>query len=336
MAFPLDEAAIVTTIVEAILYGFSLLLFGLTIQVLLERGWERRQHDRLMLGVSVLLFTLSTIHMITVIILLINGLVIDRDEFPGGTVAYFSQPSVFPFVFKSAIYAAQTLTGDAILIYRCYILWQSIWVVALPFLMWFAVLATGIGAVTFCALTPVSGAHSGVFATHLGQWITAFYSSTLATNLITTSLLAYKIWTINRRIASMRQRSLMHVARIVVDAGTLYSMSLIVSIATYAVKANIHLIVDAVTQVIAISFYMIIIRVSRASSKLRNTSGQGSTVHSAAPNFRSAISSNQQYPMSTLGPVHISKIVERDEDYCLSVDTTGDVSDDLRDRSGAD
>ena len=45
-----------------------------------------------------------------------DGFVTFRDTFPGGPVAYFSEPSQFTFPFKNAVYTAQTLTGDGILV----------------------------------------------------------------------------------------------------------------------------------------------------------------------------------------------------------------------------
>ncbi|EMD32217.1 hypothetical protein CERSUDRAFT_126893 [Gelatoporia subvermispora B] len=333
MAFPLDEAVIVATVIEAMLYGFSILLFGLTVQILLKHSWRTNPHRRLMLGVSVLLFMLSTMHMGAVIKLLLNGLIIDSNKFPGGTIGYFKQPSVFPYVFKSAIYIAQTLTGDAILIYRCYMLWRSWWIVALPILMWFAVFVTGTGAVAFCVLTNVTGGvHKGVYTTMLDTWITSFYSFTLATNIITTSILAYKIWVVNRRAARFRQGSLMHIARIIIDAGALYSVSLILSLIAFAIRSNAHVLVDAVTQVIAISFYMILVRASKASSHLGLSSAPKGAVGTVRPSsIWDSTSSSQQYPMNTM-PIHISKVVEHDTNYHITIDTTKEVSRDGREK----
>lgn len=95
----------------------------------------------------------------------------------------------------------------------------------------------------------------------------------------------------------------MHIARIIIDAGALYSVSLILSLIAFAIRSNAHVLVDAVsdipptsavdtssdvrqvTQVIAISFYMILVRASKASSHL----GLSFDVHAGFLNLLSAV-----------------------------------------------
>lgn len=67
---------------------------------------------------------------------------------------WFADPSQFTFVFKNAIYSFQTVLGDGVVvsirlssfdscsssptvfqIYRCYMVWQSIYIVIFPLIM---------------------------------------------------------------------------------------------------------------------------------------------------------------------------------------------------------
>jgi len=321
MGVNLDIAALISTTLEAILYGFSLFMLGTTVQVLLEHGWRRRSQNRLMLVVSALLFIFSTMHMAIDFKRIEEGFITFRDSI--GPIAYFSQPSQFTFVFKNAVYTAQTLTGDGILIYRCYVVWQSMWVVALPILGWCAVLATGVLSVYSCARVPISGEGSNIFAESVSHWITSFFSCTFATNFITTFLLAYKIWDVNRRTATVKQRSLMPVVRIVADAGAFYSMALSAALGCYAQQSNAQFItLDMITPIISITFYMVILRVSRASAQLRARAGQAASISHSSQNV-SSHSRGQQYPMKPL-EVRITKLTHRDADDPGSMDMVDD------------
>jgi len=306
MALYLDKAAVISTTLESILYGFSLFMFGLTIKILLDRP-RGRQVNRLLLTVSCLLFIFSTMHMAIDVKRIENGLITYRNTFPGGPIAFFAQPGEFMFLFKNAVYTAQTLTGDGILIYRCYIVWRNLWVVVFPIVVWFAVLASGVMAVYAASTIPVLGTGHSVFVKTVGQWVTAFYSLTLSANLVTTCLLAYKIWEVDRRVAHMRQRSMMPIVHTVVDAGALYSVALVSALACFVNDSNgQYIVLDMVTPIISITFYMVILRVGMVTARLK--SAQGATHLESLGNAPSS-SLRQSYAMDPL-KVRITRLTE--------------------------
>ncbi|OCH89309.1 hypothetical protein OBBRIDRAFT_835939 [Obba rivulosa] len=320
MGIDLANGQLVSTCVEAMLYGFALLMFGFTVQVLLERGWRSRPSNQLMLVVSVLLFVFSTMHIAIDINGLQDGLITQRDTFPGGPVAFFAQPRGFFFVFKNAAYAAQTLVGDGIVIFRCCVVWKSWRVAILPILLWCSVIVTGFGTLYTSARLPPDNGSSSVFSDSISHWITSFFASTFATNLTATLLLAYKIWAVNRKTSSVKQHSLMPVVRIVTDAGALYSVTLATTLACFAQKSNFqYILFNMITPIISITFYMVILRVSRASSQVRLKGVQGSTF-SETLQHRSDISRNQQYRMKPL-EVRITELTERDANHSDSFNT---------------
>ncbi|KAI0056326.1 hypothetical protein BV25DRAFT_1814183 [Artomyces pyxidatus] len=283
-SLPLDKGGIISTVVEGILYGFSVFMFGVCLWVLLYRRSTRRVNHT-MVVISSLLFIFSTMvslmivyvfffHIVVDIQRLIQGLV-DNRTFPmGGPSVWFEDVSQFTFVFKSAIFSFQTFTGDAVVIYRCYIVWQSIYVIILPFLMLLGVAVTAAGSVYACSrATLVQG---GIFFENTDQWITSFYAATLSTNMLSTLLLAYRIWSIGRR-ATSRQSSatLTSVLCIVIDAGVLYSVTLLSALLAFVYKSNGQFVIlDMITPIISIAFYMVIIRigVSSVTSQCSNTS----------------------------------------------------------------
>ncbi|KAG8221445.1 hypothetical protein J3R82DRAFT_1641 [Butyriboletus roseoflavus] len=101
-----------------------------------------------------------------------------------------------------------------------------------------------------------------VFGGSLSQWITSFYASTLATNLSTTRtfprfdvyqrellnfflpspvLLAYRIWSVDRQTARLcgdRASQLRPVLHVIVDAGVIYSATLLSALICFANQSN--------------------------------------------------------------------------------------------------
>ncbi|KAI9061004.1 hypothetical protein FKP32DRAFT_1654885 [Trametes sanguinea] len=323
MGLSLDLAAVISTTLEGIFYGFSVFMFGVTLYILKQnsRRLDRRVNYR-MVAVSYALLACSTAHMIIDIVRISNGLVFKRDTFPGGPVAFFSQPSETTFIAKNIVYLFQTLLGDGVLIYRCYVVWQSWLIVAFPIVMWFWIGIVSAIAIHASATVP-QGAGT-VFLTSVGQWITAFYASTLATNFLVSILLAYKIWVTNRRVAHMSEGSLLPVVRVIADAGLLYSAALTAALACFVQKSNgQYIVLDIVTPIISITFYMVIIRVG-ISATSRSTDHAASTLEFSSQHHARSHSNNtgprvvtvgdlesQALPMSRL-QVHITKMRETD------------------------
>lgn len=270
--------------------------------------YKRRMKEinRPIVVVAFMLLILSTAHMIVDIIRIEQGLVTYRDTFPGGPQAFFADVSQVTFVIKNIIYTMQTMVGDGMVIYRCYIVWQTVWVIIIPSLLWFGITVCGI-----CAVYSVSQATSqagNIFAKATGQWITAFYAMTLASNLLASGFLAYRIWMMERNVSAIRvsRSSMMPIVRVLADAAILYSVTLLSALVCF-VEANNgqYVILDMIMPIISIAFYMVIIRMAmktRSHSYL-STVGMGS---------ETARGTAQQYHMKPM-QVHISQITHEDD-----------------------
>ncbi|KAG9313806.1 hypothetical protein JVU11DRAFT_6167 [Chiua virens] len=211
---------------------------------------------------SLLLF--STVHFMIDIIRIVQGLILYRDT-PTGPTGYFADVSQWTFIAKNYIYTVQTLIGDGVMLYRCYAVWQSKLIMILPGLLWCAVAVTGTGA-------PYTASHanqSEVFGGSLSQWITGFYASTFSTNLVATILLAYRIWYVDRRAAKLHghhKSQLRPILHVIIDAGAIYSFTLMTALMCFVNQSNgQYVVLDMVTPIISITFYMVIIRVGLAN-----------------------------------------------------------------------
>ncbi|KAF8436527.1 hypothetical protein L210DRAFT_982413 [Boletus edulis BED1] len=267
---PLDKAELLSALLEALLYGFSLLMFGATIWTLVVRR-STHQVNHKMLAVACALLLSSTVHFVIEIIRVMCGLILYRDTYPGGPVAYFSDPSQWTFVAKNSLFTVQTVIGDGVILYRCYVVWRSTLVMILPLLLWCLTFVTGIVSPYTAAITP----DSQVFVGRLSHWITAFWATAFATNLLTTVLLVSRIWYVDRkatRLRGHRQSHLRPILHIIVDAGAIYSLTLLVGLICFVLGTNGQFVVlDLVTPIISITFYMVIIRVGLATNQADRT-----------------------------------------------------------------
>ncbi|KAI9573137.1 hypothetical protein HD554DRAFT_1145974 [Boletus coccyginus] len=306
---PLDKSALLSTLLEALLYGFSLLMFGGTMWTLLSQR-STRQVNRKMFVAACLLLLISTAHLIIHIIRIMYGLILYRDTYPGGPVAYFSDVSHWPFYVKNLLYTAQTLVGDAVVLYRCYVVWQSRLIMIFPLLLWCATAVTG-----FMSCVTAENTTNGVDVGTLDRWITSFWAMALAANLLATLLLISRIWFVHREVTKLgasnggsQLRSILH---ILVDSGVIYSVTLVVALICFVSESNGHnAVVDMITPIISITFYMVIIRVGLAARV-------GQTTHVPLGNI--SIMMDSDLRAERLGrsgmQVHITRLAESKIDH---------------------
>ncbi|KAI0050772.1 hypothetical protein FA95DRAFT_519284 [Auriscalpium vulgare] len=272
MNITLDNVSLIATAVEAILYGFSVFMFGVTMWILLRM---RKGTNPVMIFVALLLFFFSTMHIGLQIYRARQGSIYRQTYLGRGSSAWFGDVSNATYLFKNSLYMFQTLTGDAIIIYRCYVVWQSIWVIALPLMSWCGAAAAGVGSMYSCSRTdPLTGDYVG----NASRWITAFLSLTLSTNFVATTLLIFRIWRSSVRTERYKMGpSLLPVAKMILDAAVIYSAVLLALIICFVLKWNgQYIFMDMVTPVISIAFYMVIMRLGMREMSLSSTMHPGS------------------------------------------------------------
>ncbi|KAG2337275.1 hypothetical protein BDR05DRAFT_1063331 [Suillus weaverae] len=302
--FPADTSALMSGVLESILYGFSVLMFIGTIWAL---TYKRRMRDinRPIAVVAVLLLLTSTAHMVVTIVRIENGLVKYRNTWPNGPAAFFADVTEETYLIKHALYIFQTVLADAVMVYRCYVLWQSLRVIILPILLWCSIIVTGVRAVYGNSQATNPG---NVFAADVEKWIMAFIVSTLATNLLCSGLLVYRVWKIECRVSKLRasKSTIMPIVRVLVDAAVLYSVMLFAFLICFITASSGESVLsDMVVPIISITFYMVLIRIMINSRHyLATASTRRTTEEMEQGNV-------QQYPMNPLR-VHISQFTQDD------------------------
>jgi len=191
-------------------------------------------------------------------------------------------------VIKSVIWVTQTVLGDAFVIYRAYIVWgHNRWVVLFPICCSMGTAIAGYGA---CAAFARSTPNTSVFA--ITNWITSLFSLSLSTNIICTSLVAFRIWSTHRRVKDYGATNLWPVMIIVIESGAIYSAGLISLLVTYAVGSNgQYPALDAELPLVGIAFNLIIVRVGLGLAQ--NSSMGGAISSRGASSRRVANSANR-------------------------------------------
>ncbi|KAG2340475.1 hypothetical protein BDR05DRAFT_966754 [Suillus weaverae] len=257
---PMDAVVTMSVLLEGVLYGFSVLMFIGTIWAL-TYNCRVQDINRPVAVVAVLLLILSTAHIVVNIIRIEDGLVKYRDTYPGGPSAFFADVSQDTFVVKHVFYVMQTLLADGVVIYRCHAVWRSILVIILPCVLWCSVAVTGVYAVYSCS----QASSSSIFAKALARWVMVFLASTIATNLLSSGLLAYRIWTVERAVSTVRasKSNVMPIIRVLVDAAVLYTVVLFIALVCFVCSSNGEIVVvDMAMPIMSIAFYMVLIRIA--------------------------------------------------------------------------
>ncbi|KAN0082390.1 hypothetical protein V8E55_008185 [Tylopilus felleus] len=302
---PLDKAELLGVMLESLLYGFSLLMFGATVWTLMFQRSSHRVNYK-MLIVACFLLLISTTHLVIDFVRTMNGFILYRDTYPGGPIAYFADVSDWTFVAENFVFTAQTLIGDGVVLYRCYVVWQSKLVMILPALLWCATAVTGIAT----PYTASKVTQEKVFGGRLSQWIAAYWITALVTNLVATLMLACRIWYIDQRTTRLRgnqESRLRPILRSIIDAGAIYTFTLIVALICFLCKSDVqYVLLDLVTPIIAITYYMVIIRIGLATRAQQTT-------HSSRKN--TSTGRNVSTALVRRTQVHITQLTESRVDH---------------------
>ncbi|KAI0336216.1 hypothetical protein GY45DRAFT_590373 [Cubamyces sp. BRFM 1775] len=270
MPFPPDEAKLVSIFIQTLLYGAYVVVFILTTWVLLHRRRHRTKNavQDPMMWISLVMFCMATLHIGVNYTRIIKAFITFRDA-PGGPAAFFNQLSEFTQIFGSTIYIAQTLIGDGVILYRCYLVWNDIRLVLVPLILLLGSTASGIGILySFAKIVP----EAEIFVTQLQRWIVSFFSFTLATNIICTGLIALRIWWQNRAIMNIG-RSYHPILFLVLESGAVYSATLTTLLILYKTGSWFqYVLLDSISPIVGLVFSMIIIRIGLGITTVRGSS----------------------------------------------------------------
>ncbi|KAF4566033.1 hypothetical protein EYR40_002146 [Pleurotus pulmonarius] len=290
---PLDMTFLLAAWLESLAYGFFLCLFCGTMLFNFGSGHQNDVHGRVMVGISCVMFFISTWHLAMNGFRLLQGFALHSGDV-GGPLTYLGNMRMWDHIMKDTLYATQEILGNAAGIYRCFILWNSDWrVIALPLLL----LVGSIGALhplqsppipsdidiapsptvsgyTVCARYTQVDPTVTIFHPWVKSWLEAFYSIAVVQNVMTTALMAFRIWRTSAKSAQYKtENALLPVVRILIESAALQLVVEIVLLVLYARDVNAqYILLELVTPTVGITFNAITIRIKlRAMSKSANS-----------------------------------------------------------------
>ncbi|KAF5309750.1 hypothetical protein D9611_013619 [Ephemerocybe angulata] len=272
--FEITAAQIVGLFMESVFYGIYLVTFFSCMRVLLWRDGRLKAWSEMKKMMVIAALLMLVFGSLDVAFGLRHNLEAFVYQFAKGVqpAEEFGKISKWLNVMKFANYAAQTFIGDGILLYRCYVIYNRRWWVAiLPALMWLATAACS-GVTIYIESTIGNGDLS---QSQFQPFISSTLALTLATNLITTSLIVWRIYKIQSRTSSHTLSQITgstaspysRLIRTLVECGAMYTVSIVVLFACYLANSNAILgVSNSVVQIIGITFNLLILNIDRGTT----------------------------------------------------------------------
>ncbi|KAJ3746162.1 hypothetical protein DFH05DRAFT_1458505 [Lentinula detonsa] len=238
------------------------------------------RHNNVMIGISSLMFFIATLHMAVNAYRLIAGYV-DHASVPGGAVAYMGDLRTWHYILKDVLYATQENLGSAAAIYRCWVLWNHNWkIIVFPSVLLIVNIVAGY---MVCGLYTTVSSTINVFNPRLTTWIKIFFPLTVALNIITTSLMSYRIWYTHSQAtlyaSDNGDSQVMSVMRMLVESAALQLVVEIVLLALYSSDINAqYIVLESIAPIVGITFNALTIRIKLRSMSAARNDGDTQTI----------------------------------------------------------
>ncbi|KAF9530720.1 hypothetical protein CPB83DRAFT_868422 [Crepidotus variabilis] len=260
-SLPIDAAQVVGLFMESVFYG----------TLLWADGWFKspRLVNKKMLLATILMFILATLDVAFHLRHNLEAFI----YFNGNPIDDFDQTSYWLNVVSMGCYVAQTFVGDAVLLFRCWIVYGRKWLfIAFPMTLWLA--TTACGVMTIYVESTMDTAGKLLNSKSLEPFITSMLCLTLVTNILTTSfglaLIVLRIWGIRRNLTGTYTPNspLTNLLIVLIESGLMYTLSILILFGLYMASNNGQYGVSNA----GITFNLIITSVDRKESESYNTS----------------------------------------------------------------
>ncbi|KAI0649022.1 hypothetical protein C8Q79DRAFT_1007597 [Trametes meyenii] len=200
---------------------------------------------------------------------------IDNRAYPGGPNAwFFANYSLSVNTAGNGSYIIANFFADGLLLWRTYVVWNSIWIAAFP-----SVVYLGSTAMSIMTLFQSSRPDASLWTTTTVQFSLPYFSISIGLNVMLTLLLVvrllYMSYTARHTISEDHGRTYNSIAAMLLESATPYAVAGLIFIITYARNSNVqNLVLPVLSQIMCISPEIIILRVAigRATDSRPRTS----------------------------------------------------------------
>ncbi|KAI0773241.1 hypothetical protein BD413DRAFT_315850 [Trametes elegans] len=264
MPMLIDTAELAGLAAEGVLYGVFLCLFSVCGYDLVQR--RKRFNTQLswpMVLSAVLLIALATTRFIIDCTNIFVAFI--RHNPREARLAYLLDVTQPLFTTKHSLFITTLLVGDTFVNYRCWIVWgKNFWVVLAPIVL--SIVSTASGAYTMWAYSHLPNQTIPSQA----NWLTVLFTLSLAANALATSLLAYRIWSVDRQVKDTLGRELAYesrlspIVRIILESGLMNAAYLFVFVMTVEFGSQaLEIMSEMAVPLTGIIFSIVILRVGQ-------------------------------------------------------------------------
>ncbi|TFK49454.1 hypothetical protein OE88DRAFT_1737070 [Heliocybe sulcata] len=234
-----NQGNILDVLVTTFFYGMYTIIFGICIHTLVFMGGQSSLRRHLLI-VTILLYAFSTVQTIVSFWQAFVSTDLLPDGSYGDSYALLHEINLFNKgeCIADAMLACSNLVADGLLIWRCYVLWnRRLSVIAVPFILYLAEAACGYAIAAFDVQIFLLRSHAALEETEpppawfrlsrLENAMTiTFFVSSFITNVLMSSLIAFRIWKATRGLGRRRNRYV-RVASLILETGAMYSVCLL-------------------------------------------------------------------------------------------------------------
>jgi len=255
MGIRLDKAEMIAIFLETFLYGICFTLFSITCIVLYRQAEAGHRQYRKLLPAGMIMFLLASGHVVISFVRVLEAFV---DDVPGGATAYYSNISHPLHIAKTVCYVTQTLLGDCVMLWRCFVVYNRSWYIAIPSII--IMIANTCAGYIVTWLFAKARSDINIFEVSAATGITVFFILTMVVNSACTVAIAYRIYSTRRKLPVTRH--LLPVFIVIIESGALYAASVLSLLIAYLAKSNgQYVAVDAVTPLVGIVFSLIVLQI---------------------------------------------------------------------------
>ncbi|KAI0674667.1 hypothetical protein C8Q78DRAFT_1067624 [Trametes maxima] len=175
-------------------------------------------------------------------------------------IAYLADVTQPLFITKHSLLIAVLLVGDSFVNYRCWVVWgKNVWIVLFPIALSFTSAAAGSYTMWAYSHLPNQTVLSEA------KWLKAFFALSLVANAFATSMLAYRIWSVDRQTKGGMESGasrLTPIVRIVLESGLINAAFLFVYVMTLEFGTQgLEIMSEMAVPMTGIVFSIVILRV---------------------------------------------------------------------------
>ncbi|KAI9068960.1 hypothetical protein FKP32DRAFT_1560646 [Trametes sanguinea] len=263
---------------NAILYGVELVLYGMTMNELVSRRKKWTRTDKVYMAFSTALLVLITIYMSTEAVFGEEMWIVNQNT-PGGPLGFLVENAdIWYQTMGTTASVILNLCSDALLIYRMYVVWTSLWVIAFPCFLYVATIGLGI-----IELYASGKPNADFFVGRAQQLGIAYYTTTISLNIIATCVICGRLIYLGRALEAARNtqgrgRGVIRYTGtlpMVVESALPYSMAGFAFLVAYGIESDISILFGALYGMFTcISPQLIVLRVVSGQAWTKDQTAQ--------------------------------------------------------------